>query len=189
MLSTYSFISCFEGPHEADTVYVPIYRWDWGVKILTNPSTLSHFVLNLYWGILVSESMLLTLLAGGCTSKWAVRWDWGMIFKKHKILWRFNNCLRFLAAKVPNFKRGVEGEMYGKGNMETCITIHKIDSQWEFAVGSGNSNRGPVSIWRGGMGREMGERFKREGINVYLWLIHTEVWQKTTKFCKTIILQ
>ena len=31
--------------------------------------------------------------------------------------------------------------------------------------------------------------FKREGIYVYLWLIHVEVWQKTTKFCKTIILQ
>ena len=24
--------------------------------------------------------------------------------------------------------------MYGKSNMETCITICKIDSQWEFAV-------------------------------------------------------
>ena len=29
-------------------------------------------------------------------------------------------------------KRG-EGEMYGKSNMETYITICKIDSQWEFA--------------------------------------------------------
>jgi len=25
------------------------------------------------------------------------------------------------------------------------------------------------------MGREMGERFKKEGIYVYLWLIHVEV--------------
>ena len=31
-------------------------------------------------------------------------------------------------------KRGREGEMYGKSNMETYITICKIDSQWEFAV-------------------------------------------------------
>ena len=30
---------------------------------------------------------------------------------------------------------------------------------------------------------------KREGIYVYLRLIHTEVWQKTTKVCKAIILQ
>ena len=27
-----------------------------------------------------------------------------------------------------------EGEMYGEGNMETYITICKIDSQWEFAL-------------------------------------------------------
>ena len=29
---------------------------------------------------------------------------------------------------------GRRGEMYGKSNMETYITICKIDSQWEFAV-------------------------------------------------------
>ena len=41
------------------------------------------------------------------------------------------------------------------------------------------------------MGREIGGRFKREGIYIYiyLWLIHVEVWQKTTEFCKAIILQ
>ena len=27
-----------------------------------------------------------------------------------------------------------EGRMYGKSNMETYITIHKIDSQWDFAI-------------------------------------------------------
>ena len=27
-----------------------------------------------------------------------------------------------------------EGEMYGESNMETYITVCKIDSQWEFAV-------------------------------------------------------
>ena len=27
-----------------------------------------------------------------------------------------------------------EGEMYGKSNMESYITICKIDSQWEFNV-------------------------------------------------------
>ena len=39
------------------------------------------------------------------------------------------------------------------------------------------------------MGREIGRRFKREGTWVYLWLILVEVQQKTTKFCKAIILQ
>ena len=31
-------------------------------------------------------------------------------------------------------KRGAEGEIYGKSNMETYITICKIDSQKEFVV-------------------------------------------------------
>ena len=37
--------------------------------------------------------------------------------------------------------------------------------------------------------REMGGRFKREGTFVYLWPIHVDVWQKSTKFFKVIILQ
>ena len=77
--------------------------------------------------------------------------------------------------------------MYGKSNMETYITICKIDSQWEFSVWLRK-----LKLWinlEGWVGRQMGRRFKREGIYVYLWLIHVEVWQKTTKFCKAIILQ
>ena len=31
-------------------------------------------------------------------------------------------------------ERGGEGEMYGTSNMETYITICKIESQWEFAL-------------------------------------------------------
>ena len=65
--------------------------------------------------------------------------------------------------------------MYGKSNMKIYITICKIDSQREFSIGSGNLNRISVSTKRGGMGREMGGRFKREGLYVYLWLIHVEV--------------
>ena len=33
------------------------------------------------------------------------------------------------------------------------------------------------------------EEVQREGIYVYLWLNHVEVWQNVTKFCKAIILQ
>ena len=39
------------------------------------------------------------------------------------------------------------------------------------------------------MEREMGGRFKKEGTYVHVWLIHVDVSQKTTKFCKAIILQ
>ena len=38
---------------------------------------------------------------------------------------------------------------------------------------------------REGYGREV----QKGGLYVYLWQIHVEVWQKTTKFCKAIILQ
>ena len=38
-------------------------------------------------------------------------------------------------------------------------------------------------------GLEVGGRFKREGTYVYLWLIHVAVWQKSTQYCKAIILQ
>ena len=36
-------------------------------------------------------------------------------------------------------ERGGEGEMYGKSDMETYITICKIDRQWNLLYGSGNS--------------------------------------------------
>ena len=34
-----------------------------------------------------------------------------------------------------------------------------------------------------------GGRFKTEGTYIYLWLIHADVWQKPTEYCKAIILQ
>ena len=46
-----------------------------------------------------------------------------------------------------------------------------------------------VTIQRGGMRRQMGGRFKREGTYVYLWLIRAAVWQKPTRYWKAIILQ
>ena len=39
------------------------------------------------------------------------------------------------------------------------------------------------------MGWEVGGRSKKDGTYVYLWLIHVDVWQKPTQYCKTIIIQ
>ena len=39
------------------------------------------------------------------------------------------------------------------------------------------------------MGWEVGGRFKSKGTYVYLWLIHVDVWQKPTQYCKAITLQ
>ena len=83
-------------------------------------------------------------------------------------------------------EKGGEGEMYGKSNMETYITICKIDSQQEFAVWLRTLEQW-LCINLEGVG--LGGGFRRKGMYVCLWLIHVEVWQKTTKFCKAIILQ
>ena len=42
-------------------------------------------------------------------------------------------------------ERGREGEFYGKSNMETYITVCKIDSQWEFAIWLRKLKQGLVS--------------------------------------------
>ena len=55
--------------------------------------------------------------------------------------------------------RGGEGEMYGKSNMETYITLCKIDSQWEFAVWLRKLKQGlsiSLEVWNEeGKGREV----------------------------------
>ena len=55
--------------------------------------------------------------------------------------------------------RGGEGEMYGKSNMETYITICETDSQWEFAVWLRKRKQGlciNLEVWDGdGDGREV----------------------------------
>ena len=45
------------------------------------------------------------------------------------------------------------------------------------------------ALERGGMGRDVGVMFKREGTWVYLWLIHVAVWQKLTQYYKALTLQ
>ena len=64
--------------------------------------------------------------------------------------------------------------MYGKSNMGTYITLCKIDSQREFTVWLRKLKQ-RLCINLEGRDGEMGGSFKREGICVYLWLIHAEV--------------
>ena len=65
--------------------------------------------------------------------------------------------------------------MYGKNTMETYITICKIDSPQEFAIWLRRLKQGLCINLEGYDGGEVGGSFKREGIYVYLWLIHVEV--------------
>ena len=72
-------------------------------------------------------------------------------------------------------EKGGEGEIMERVTWKLTLPHVKWRANANLLNGSGNSNRGSVSISRGGMGREMGGRFKRKGIYVYLWLIHVEV--------------
>ena len=56
--------------------------------------------------------------------------------------------------------------MCGKSNMESYITICKIDSQWEFAVWLRKLKQGLCVNLEG---QEIGGRFKREGIYIYTY--------------------
>ena len=68
-----------------------------------------------------------------------------------------------------------EGEVCGKSNMETYITIYKIDTQQEFAVWLRKLKQGLCINLEGWDGDGDGREFQREGIYVYLWLIHVEI--------------
>ena len=48
---------------------------------------------------------------------------------------------------------------------------------------------GAVTIYRSGMGRKVGGRFRREGTHVDRWLTHVDVRQKPAVCCKAINLQ
>ena len=61
--------------------------------------------------------------------------------------------------------------MNGKSNMETYITICKMESQWGFAVWLTKLKQGHC-INLEGWDRE---RDAREGLYVSLWLIHVDV--------------
>ena len=74
-----------------------------------------------------------------------------------------------------------------KSNMETYITICKIDSQWEFAVWLRKPTQGLGINLEGWDGEADGREVQKGGdIYIYLWLIHVEVRQKTTKFLKQL---
>ena len=65
-------------------------------------------------------------------------------------------------------ERGGEGETYGESNMETYITLCRIDNQGEFVLCLRKFIQGLcIKLKDKRMRREMGGRFKREGLYVY----------------------
>ena len=72
-------------------------------------------------------------------------------------------------------ERGGEGEMCGKGNMETYITVCKIDSQWEFALWLRNLKQGLCVNREGQDGEGDGREFQKGWDICIPWLIRVEV--------------
>ena len=72
-----------------------------------------------------------------------------------------------------------------QGSIETCTLpyVRQLASG-NLLYDAGSSTSCSVTTWRGGMGWEVGGRFKKEGTYVYPWVIHGDVWQKPTKHCK-----
>ena len=64
-------------------------------------------------------------------------------------------------------EKGEEGEMYGKSNMETYITICKIDNQWEFAVWLRKLKQGLCINPEGWEGEGNGREFQKGG-DIYI---------------------
>ena len=54
-------------------------------------------------------------------------------------------------------------DMYGKSNMETFITICKIDSQWEFSVWLKKLKQGLCIYLEGWDGKGDGREFQKGG--------------------------
>ena len=65
--------------------------------------------------------------------------------------------------------------MYGKSNMETYITICKIDCQLICAVWLRNLKQGFCISLERWDGKGDGKEVQKEGIYVCLWLVHVEV--------------
>ena len=88
--------------------------------------------------------------------------------------------------------RGPGGEREGGMNWEIRIDIYTLPCVKQVASGNlvystGSPARCSVMTQMGGMG-DGGGRSKREGIQVYIQLIHFIVQKKLTQHCKAIIL-
>ena len=65
--------------------------------------------------------------------------------------------------------------MYGKSNMETYITICKIDSQWESPIWLRKVKQGLCNNLEGWDGEGHGRVVQKEHTYVYLCLIHVDI--------------
>ena len=77
--------------------------------------------------------------------------------------------------------------MNWKNNIETDTFPYVKITSFSLLYDAGTSNPVLCDNLEGQDG--VGGKFKKEGTYIHLWLIHVDVWQKPTQYCKVIILQ
>ena len=81
-----------------------------------------------------------------------------------------------------------EWDNLGRERGDTHAAMCEVEKQWKLLCDAASSTWCSVTTERRGMGWEPGGRFKTEGTYVHLWLIHVNVRQKSTQYCKAVIL-
>ena len=71
------------------------------------------------------------------------------------------------------------------------MEMHKLPyvNRWLYEASSSNQVLCENLEWWHGVVGVVEGRFKREETYVHLWLIHVDIWQKPTQYCKAIIFQ
>ena len=79
--------------------------------------------------------------------------------------------------------------IWGNSIEKYTLTYHKTDGQWEFDVWHSEPKAG--ALWQPrGMGWEgQWERGSLQETHVHLWLIHVDVWQKSSQYYTVTIFQ
>ena len=90
---------------------------------------------------------------------------------------------------MDTFQEGEGGTNWESKHWKIYISICKIDSLWEFVVWCTELKPVLCDNLEGVQGKMEVQEAGREGTYVYVWVIHIEVWQKTTQHYKPIILQ
>ena len=78
--------------------------------------------------------------------------------------------------------------MYGKSNMETYITVCKIDSQWEFAVWLRKLKQGLCINLDGWDGEGDGREFQK-GKDIHIRMVDSTLMAESEKELKSLLMK
>ena len=105
------------------------------------------------------------------------------------IILQGSNGDRDIESRLGSQGREAEGGANWASSIETYTwpCVEHI-ANGNFPYDTGNSNLVLCDKWEQQNGEGVGGRFKREGVYVYLWLIHLDARQRPIQYCKSMIL-